>query len=97
VTINYLRKGEQGSATIKPALSEIFLITRETGKKETQSFAGNEEFKKTLEAGSVRVDGKPIRNYDEFLSDIEKSKGRSVIMDIKESRYEGKIEIAKKQ
>lgn len=96
VTINYLRKGEQGSATIKPALSEIFLITRETGKKETQSFAGNEEFKKTLEAGSVRVDGKPISNYDEFLSDIEKSKGRSVIIDVKESRYEGKIEIAKK-
>jgi regulator of sigma E protease len=96
VTVNYLRKGEAGSTTLIPSMSEIFLITKETVKKETQSFAGNEEFKKTIEAGGVRVDGKPISNYGEFLTDIEKSKGRSVIVDLKDARYEGVIEIAKK-
>lgn len=96
VVINYLRKGEAGSATLKPVLSEIYLVTKDNGKKEARSFAGNEEFKKTLDAGMVRVDGKPISSYDEFLSDIEKSSGRSVIIDVKDSRYEGKIEIAKR-
>jgi len=96
VTINYLRKGEERSAVIKPALSEIYMIAQETGKKGMQSFAGNEEFKKTIEAGGVRVDGKPIKTYGEFLSDVEKSKERNVIIDVKDARYEGKIEIAKK-
>lgn len=96
IAINYMRNGEARSAALKPALSEIYLVAKETGKKETQSFAGNEEFKKTLDAGGVRVDGKPIRTYDEFLSDIGKSKGRSVIIDVNDSRYEGQIEIAKK-
>lgn len=96
IAINYMRNGEARSAALKPALSEIYLVAKETGKKETQSFAGNEEFKKTLDAGGVRVDGKPIRTYNEFLSDIGKSKGRSVIIDVNDSRYEGQIEIAKK-
>ncbi len=96
VTVNYLRKGDLLSATIKPALSEIYIIAKDTDKKEMQSFAGNEEFKKTIEAGGVRVDGKPIKTYGEFLSDVEKSKDRSVIIDVKDTRYEGKLEIAKK-
>lgn len=96
VTIGYTRNGLAGSTALRPVLSEIYLVTGDDGKKEIRSFAGNEEFKKTLEAGLVRVDGKPIRSYDEFLSDIEKSSGRKVVVDINDSRYEGKIDIAKR-
>lgn len=96
VSVTYTRKGVEGITSLKPVLSEIYVFTGSKEKKEIQSFAGNEEFRKSIEAGSVRVDGKPIRAYNEFLSDIEKAKDRNVIVDIKNSRYEGKVEIAKR-
>ncbi len=96
VSVYYIREGEAGAVSLKPVLSEIYIVTKPSGKNRIQNFVGNEEFIKIIDAGSVRVDGKPIRTYNEFFNEIEKSSGRNVIVDVKDKRYEGEIKVTKR-
>lgn len=98
VSVAYLKKGEEKTASIKPAMTEVFVITS-SGKNKTQdSFAGNEEFKQLIDRGLVRVDGKPISDYTLFLNDVTRavSAGRDAIIDADKTRYSGQIEIKKR-
>lgn len=96
ITVTFVRNGAEKTSVIKPSLSEVYVVTPENPKTVAQSFAGNEEFKNEISSGKVRVDGKPVLSYGEFVSDIEKSGDRSTVVDIHEKRYQGKIDITRK-
>jgi len=95
VTIVFSNKGVEKSATLKPAKTDVFIITHSGSKKAQESFVGNEEFKQSLAQGLVRVDGKPITEYAVFFNDVTKaaSAKRDVIIDINKTRYAGQLDI----
>jgi len=94
VKVRYLRSGSEGVAEIVPEMAEIFVIK---GAKERQEvFTGDDEFKALLAGGSVRIDGKIISDYESFLLDAEKAKGREAVFDIGEKRIAGSVEILRR-
>ncbi len=96
ISIVYLKNGEEKTSILKPAMTEVFIITSSGKKKTLDSFAGNEEFKQLIAQGQVRVDGKPITAYAGFLEDVSKSAGRDIIIDVNKTRYSGQIEVKKR-
>ncbi|HPJ36301.1 MAG TPA: RIP metalloprotease RseP [Spirochaetota bacterium] len=96
VSVSYVRKGETKTVSLKPVSSEIFTIAENNSRKAPHTFTGDEEFKKVIGEGGVRVDGKPIRTYNEFLADIEKTSGRRAVIDIKDERHEGEVGVTRR-
>jgi regulator of sigma E protease len=95
ISLVYMSKGEEKTAVLKPVKTDVFVVTS-SGKKQTQeSFVANEEFKKTLAQGLVRVDGKPVTEYADFFNDVTKaaSAKRDVIIDVDKTRYAGLLDI----
>lgn len=98
VSVLYQKNSEEKTAVLKPVMTEVFTVTS-TGKKKVQdSFVGNEEFKQLISMGQVRVDGKPITDYREFLNDVGRSvvNGSEAIIDVDKTRYSGKVDIVKR-
>ena len=96
ISVVYLKNGDEKSATLKPAMTEVYTVISSGKNKTQESFAGNEEFKQFITQGQVRVDGKPISDYAQFLADVTKSAGRDVIIDVNKTRYMGQIDIKKR-
>lgn len=98
ISVVYLKQGEEKTANLKPVMTEMFILTSPSKNKNPESFAGNEEFKQFIAQGQVRVDGKPITAYSDFLNDINRaaSAGHEAIIDVNQTRYSGKIEVKKK-
>jgi len=98
ISIVYLKKGVEKTAVLKPAMTDVFIVTPSDKKRGIESFAGNEEFKQLILQGQIRVDGKPITAYPEFLGDVTRAAGtgRDVIIDSGKTRYTGKIDIKKR-
>jgi len=96
ITVNFLKDGEQKTALLKPSLADIFIITPSEKKKNQESIVGNGDFRQLIAQDMVRVDGKPIKNYDEFLNDIKKASGRDVIIDVDKKRLTGQVEVKTK-
>ncbi len=98
INVVFLNDGVEKTAVLKPAMTEVFIVTSSAKKKTQDSFAGNEEFKQLVAGGFVRVYGKPIQEYSEFVNDITKAAadGRDVIIDAGKTRYNGQVEIKKR-
>jgi len=96
ITVTYLQNGAEKTAILKPVMTEVFTVTTSGKKKMQENFAGNEEFKQIISQGQVRVEGKPISDYSEFLNDISKGAGRDLIIDVNKTRYNGQVEINKR-
>ncbi len=94
VNVHFLRKGVEKSVAVVPSVTEIFTVSSGTNNK--QSFVGDEEFKRSVAKGAVRVDGKPMLSYGEFVKDVGKGSGRSLIIDVGDKRYEGKADILRR-
>jgi len=98
IQVVYLSKGKEKNTSLKPVMTEVYIITSSDNKKTIESFAGNEELKQFIINGDVRVDGKPISDYAMFLGDITRAAdaGRDVIIDINKTRFSGRIEVKKR-
>jgi regulator of sigma E protease len=92
------KNGEEKTAQIKPEMTEVFIVSSTVKKRGMENFVGNEEFKQLIAQSRVRVDGKPISGYNEFLNDVNRAaSGKSdVIIDVDKTRYNGKIEVKKR-
>ncbi len=98
IRVDFLDKGKEKTAMLKPVLTEVFIVTSSDKKKTVESFAGNEEIKQFINSGEVRIDGKPINDYTMFLADITRAAdaGHDVIIDISRTRFSGQVEIKKR-
>lgn len=98
IPVVFKKNGDEKTALLKPAMTEVFVVKSSARNKAEDSFAGNEEFKQLVKSGYVRVDGKPIHEYSEFIADVTKAiaGGRDVIIDADRKRYNGQVEIQKR-
>lgn len=98
ITVDFIQKGVQRSTVLKPAMTDLFILSPADSKKGVTSFAGNEEFKAEIGLGRVRIDGKTVSDYQGFISDITRAveSGREVIVDLNRTRHTGKVEVKKK-
>ncbi len=92
IVLGYKRKGEDKTATLRPAEKSIFTVTSPDMKKRDY-LSGNEEFEALIAAGRVRVDGKQIASYADFRQEIKASAGRDVVIDIESKRITGKVTV----
>ncbi len=93
-TIHFLRGNDKIEASIVPGKTKIFVITNARGAVDT--IVGNEQFIGQIRSGKVRVDGKPILAYDEFINDVTRVKNHGLILDVSDKRYEGAVKIIDK-
>ncbi|MCL1864314.1 MAG: RIP metalloprotease RseP [Spirochaetes bacterium] len=94
VTISFLRNGEEKNTTLKPVMTDIFVITTIKGKKR-HTILGDEELKQHISNGTVRIDGKPISEYDELLKDMTNAAGSnsSITLNIDKDKYAGQVKV----
>ena len=93
VIISFLRDGEEKNTTIKPVMTDMFVITA-NGKKR-HVILGDKELKQHIAGGVVRIDGKPISDYNEWLKDMTNAAGlnSSVTVNIGTTRHVGNVKI----
>ncbi|HPX92382.1 MAG TPA: site-2 protease family protein, partial [Spirochaetota bacterium] len=89
LTISFLRGNEEKTISVKPSMTDIFMV-KETPSKQI-SFMGDERFKKKISLGLVRVDGKVVDNYESFVAELNKVSDRPLIIDIEKNRYTGVV------
>jgi hypothetical protein len=51
-------------------------------------------FKRNISKGLVRIDGKMIDKYEDFLSEVTKNSNRPLIIDVGKDRYKGVVSIS---
>jgi regulator of sigma E protease len=96
ITVEFFNQNVKKTALLKPSLAEVFIITPSDKKKDQDSIVGNGDFRQLIAQGMVRVDGKHISSYEEFINDINKAAGRDVIIDINKKRLTGQVEVKSK-
>lgn len=95
VRIGYRHQGVDRETLVSPSYKEVFTVTS-TDMKKQDVFTGNEEFEALISSGRVRIDGKSVASYQEFLGEIARSGGRDVVLDIDNKRIDGTVAVAKK-
>jgi membrane-associated protease RseP (regulator of RpoE activity) len=94
VSVSFIRDGEEKSTTLKPVKTDIFVITAIKGKKR-HTILGDKELKQHIANGDVRIDGKPISEYNEWLKDMTNAAGSnsSITVNIGKNRHVGSIKV----
>ncbi|HOV08134.1 MAG: putative zinc metalloprotease [Spirochaetes bacterium ADurb.Bin218] len=92
LTVSFLRGEDTRTITVRPAMTDIFAVAENPEKQIT--FMGDEIFKRNISKGLVRIDGKIIDKYEDFLSEVTKNSNRPLIIDVGKDRYKGVVSIS---
>ena len=94
VVISFLRNGEEKTTSLKPVMTDVFVITSVNGKKR-HTILGDTELKQHIANALVRIDGKTISEYNELLKDMTTAAGlsSSVTVNIDKNRYVGNVKV----
>jgi len=95
VAYSYLRDGKVFGSKVAPKINKIFII-KHAQNGTVESIVGNEKFFAQINDGKVRLDGKPILKYSEFVRDVVRGKNHNSIIDVAGARYEGNVSIMEK-
>ncbi len=93
IPFSYLRGDKTVNGEFVPERVKIFIIKSPDGKKVLHTIVGNGAFLSQIKSGEVRIDGKPILSYDEFLKDIDSGKCHDLVFQIADKRYSGSVSV----